>query len=207
MKSVMNGAQAQRQSDSGERLSCLMDGELDPGEGRAALARLCADEAARADWMLWHAVGDALRSSEVGALHAPRFAVGVATALQAEPAVLAPRALSAPALRRMLMPGVAAAAAALVLTVAALPMLRGAPAAGGAEVARVGAGARGLAQAGLTASLARSLPVSMIERPSRRESAQFEAYLAAHSQMSGSLGMPRTSLYLRQVGFNSPLDR
>lgn len=208
MQTVMDSAQAKTPSDAGERLSCLMDGELDGAAGRAALAQLCSDDGARADWTLWHAVGDALRSSEVVALHSPRFAAGVAAALADEPAILAPRAVAAhPVVRRMVMPGVAAAAAALVLTVAALPMLRSAPA-GGVEVARVGGASRVSVQAGsMVASVARSLPVSMIERPSRRESAQFEAYLAAHSQMSGSLGLPRTSLYLRQAGFGGQLDR
>jgi hypothetical protein len=49
----------------------------------------------------------------------------------------------------------------------------------------------------VVASVARNTPLPV--RPvSVADADGFEAYLNAHSQMSGTLGLPRTSPYLRQ---------
>ena len=191
--------------DVGEAISALMDGELDQvgdaGRRRACLDRLCKDDAARAQWALWHVAGDALRSSEVAALHSSRFGARLTQALDAEPVILAPKALRPQRhlVSRMLLPGAAAAAAMAVLAFVAVPMLQGTDRVGGVEIARVEGASRpaGPASQGV-ASVARTLPASMFERPSGVEAEKFEIYLSAHSQMSGGLGMPRTSHYLRQ---------
>lgn len=134
-------------------------------------------------------------------MHSSRFSARMAQALEAEPVIVAPNALQHQRrlLSRMVLPGAAAAAAVAVLAFVAVPMLQGTTRVGTVEIARVEGASRpaGPASQGV-ASVARTLPASVFERPSRVEAEQFEIYLSAHSQMSGGLGMPRTSHYLRQ---------
>jgi sigma-E factor negative regulatory protein RseA len=72
-----------------ERLSALMDGELEEAEANRALAGILKDEALRAQWGRYHLMGDALRGALPRQL-APRAAAIHAT-LAAEPTVLCPR--------------------------------------------------------------------------------------------------------------------
>ncbi len=71
-----------------ERISALIDGELDSDEALATLKRVEADVDARDAWEVWHLIGDTLRR-DGGAM--PRMARGLGPALDAEPTVLAPR--------------------------------------------------------------------------------------------------------------------
>lgn len=182
-----------------EELSCLIDGELDAARGRRCLDAVCGDEAARSDWALWHAVGDALRSSEVAALHAPRFGQRLAEALAAEPAIVAPwpRPLSRRTVRRVVLPGAAAVAAAVVLAVVALPMIQGTGApdapAGTTEIARASA------PPAVRPDTRAPLPVVVVDR-----SPQLDAYLQAHREMGGGMGLPRTTHYLRHASAAAP---
>ena len=93
-----------------EQISSLMDGELERQDAENAIRRCCADEDLKATWLIYHAIGDAMRG------HAPRDLarpLRVLEALQAQPTVLAPRPrIAATALK------VALAAAASVATVA-----------------------------------------------------------------------------------------
>lgn len=178
-------------SDLRAQVSCLMDG--DEAGDRTCLDRVCSDDRLRGDWALWHVVGDAMRSSDVAALHSPRFAARMAQALEAEPAILAPRALRPNlhrTMRRFVLPGAAAAAAVAVISFIAVPMLRGDGGVGssGPELAR------GAAQPAVV-PVAASRPMA----GAPIQPVQFERYVAAHSQMSGGLGLPRTSPYLRQT--------
>jgi sigma-E factor negative regulatory protein RseA len=69
-----------------EKLSALIDGELD-GEGvHAHLGRLQTDPELRAAWDTYHLIGDALRGHG-----SPDFATRVISRLREEPTVLAPR--------------------------------------------------------------------------------------------------------------------
>ena len=72
-----------------ERLSSLVDGELEPGAAEALLTAICRDSELRNEWATLHIVGDALRSSEVAAVHSPDFCARVSAALALEPTVLA----------------------------------------------------------------------------------------------------------------------
>ncbi len=177
-----------------EPVSALMDGELDEPERRRCIERLCADGGGRAQWALWHAVGDALRSPEVAALHAPNFSARLAERLAAEPAIVAPRDQGLGLVRRLALPGIAGAAAAAVLAVVAVPVLRDGAMGGPVEIAREqGMSQPSLPPVPLAASLAQpSSPMSLpvLDR--------FHVYLSAHGQISGPIGMPRTSQYLRQ---------
>ncbi len=108
-----------------ERISVLIDGEMDRSEAAAAITALCADPALRRHWHELHLVGDALRSDEVAACDAQRFCARVAAAIAAEPTVLAPRAAHTPSgVRRYWMPGVAVAASAAAVAFVAVPLMR-----------------------------------------------------------------------------------
>jgi len=91
-------------------ISSLMDGELEAHEAERAIRTCCADEEQKSTWLIYHAIGDAMRG------HAPRNLqrpTGVIAALQAQPTVLAPKPrIAATALK------IAFAAAASVATVA-----------------------------------------------------------------------------------------
>jgi sigma-E factor negative regulatory protein RseA len=169
--------------DRGERWSCLMDGEADADQIKACLDEWRASEGARADWGLWHAAGDALRSSEVASWHAEGFTARLSHALAAEPAIVAPRRRGLRLVRRVVLPGAAVAAAAAMLTVAVLPVLRGAD--DGMQMVQ----SQRVAPVPAVATDATLVRVERLP--------QMDQYIAAHREMAGSLGLPRTSPYLR----------
>ena len=70
-----------------EKLSALMDGELDELEANAAMARLRSSEDYRQHWSDYHLIGDALRGS---ARLETDMTARVMEALLDEPVVLAP---------------------------------------------------------------------------------------------------------------------
>jgi sigma-E factor negative regulatory protein RseA len=71
-----------------ERVSALMDGELEESEAEVELSRAKGDPAMREAWDTYHLIGDALRGQ--AALSADVLAK-VSSALEQEPTVLAPR--------------------------------------------------------------------------------------------------------------------
>lgn len=73
-----------------KQLSVLMDGELDDEESRVVLGKLKQDEALRAEWEVYHLIGDSLRQTPVWD---EGFKARFAERLAAEPTVLAPRAM------------------------------------------------------------------------------------------------------------------
>jgi len=162
-----------------EQLSCLMDGELPAAQRAACLTGLCADRAAQDDWALWHAAADALRSSEVAALHSTAFCARMSAALQAEPAILAPRASLG---RRILLPGAAVAAAATLVILAAGPLL--APTS--ADLT-----ARAPKPVESTDALAGGPAPDIIRQP------QLEAYLHAHRELAGGVFQPGPGAVMR----------
>lgn len=77
--------------------SAVMDGQADPAQTRAWLDHATSDEAARADWHLYHLIGDVMRSEELSstAEHDAALLHRVREGVRQEPVVLAPRALEA----------------------------------------------------------------------------------------------------------------
>jgi sigma-E factor negative regulatory protein RseA len=104
-----------------ERISALMDGELDDREAQSTVARLKTDAELRSRWEDFHVVRDALRGEP---LLSSSFNETLSKRLAAEPTVLAPRRLL-PRARRVTTYAMSAAAsvaaAALVLSVALSP--------------------------------------------------------------------------------------
>lgn len=178
-----------------ERLSSLVDGELDPAATDALLSALCRDPELRAEWVTLHVVGDALRSNEVAALHAPDFCTRVSAALALEPTVLAPRE-SPPArsgaLRRYLAPGVAIAASAAVIGFVAVPLLQAPTAV---------APTQQLAATAVPNPVA--APVADVNRRAAATVAKarsLDVYLAAHRELASGVALPRATPYLRTPG-------
>ena len=171
-----------------ERISILVDGEMDRSEAAAAIAALCADAALRRHWHELHRAGDALRSDEVAALDAVDFCSRVATSIAAEPTVLAPRAApSAPAMRRYWMPGLAVAASAAAVAFVAVPLMR-AP-----ETVPI---AKTSSPATVEVAVQKSLPTIV---NARGLSPSFNPYLAAHRELTGNSVVPRATVYLRSA--------
>jgi sigma-E factor negative regulatory protein RseA len=171
-----------------ERLSSLVDGELDADEAAQVLEALCRDAELQKRWSDLQLVGDAMRSTEVAACHVEGFCARVRRALADEPTVLAPRA-HAPA-RRYAVPGIAVAASIAAIAFVAVPLLRApapemtarkAPVAAPAAVAAAEAPAPQAAKAATAIANARAL----------------DPYFAAHRELTGGTPLPRATAYLR----------
>jgi sigma-E factor negative regulatory protein RseA len=180
-------------------LSALMDGDGGASDEACRAWRGGAD--ARADWHVYHLIGDALRSDEhrCDAAHDARFLHGLRERLAAEPVPMAPMAFPAAAGRARRTPrwmapaavaaGFVAVAGVLGVTRLSLPdgaasernALAGAPAA--AEVQRVGARAGGGA-----ASAALELAPTPDLGPLIRN-AELDRYLAAHRQFANAAAL------------------
>ena len=172
-----------------ERISVLLDGEMNRNEAAAAIAALCADPALRRHWHELHRAGDALRSHEVAASDAEDFCRRVAAAIGAEPTVLAPRAAKAASgLRRYWVPGLAVAASAAAVAFVAVPLM---PTSETVSTAKSSTSSQVAA-----VDVAAQKPLSTIAT-ARGLSPSFNPYLAAHRELSGNSVVPRATVYLR----------
>lgn len=95
-----------------EKISALMDGELEAHGQQGPYAELARDGEALEAWRTYHLVGDALRDTP---LLSAGFSVRLAARLAAEPTVLAPRKPQANARMRWRAMSVAASFAAVAL--------------------------------------------------------------------------------------------
>jgi sigma-E factor negative regulatory protein RseA len=121
-----------------EQISALADGELAEQHMQTALTALRHQEA-RADWEIYHQIGDVLRSDDMAVTMSPQFTASLFERLESEPTIIAPpdtpfpqenvlapnvsrsRASIGPTppfLRRWAVPGMIAAAVATVAFVA-----------------------------------------------------------------------------------------
>ena len=94
-----------------DRISALMDGELDDKSAAMAIDSLASDGEARDTWRTYHLISDALGKSRV---LSEGFSERVAAALAKEPTVLAPRHLPAGEPRRWVALAAGVAAVSLV---------------------------------------------------------------------------------------------
>ena len=94
-----------------DRLSALMDGELDDSSAAEVIEALGGDREAVETWRIYQLISDAMRQSQV---LSEGFTARLARRLAAEPAILAPRAL-APQPRRWYALSAAASLAAVAL--------------------------------------------------------------------------------------------
>lgn len=119
-----------------EQISALADGDLLDGQVDVALAALRHDDA-KADWDLYHQIGDVLRSDDMAVELSPGFAARMSARLDAEPTVIAPAVTAdlkgarsekysgngASQVRRWALPSMAAAAAMATVAFFATPQL------------------------------------------------------------------------------------
>ncbi len=172
-----------------ERISSLIDGELDRAETEALVSSLCADAALLQKWRELHRVGDALRSTEVAVLDDSGFCARVSSLLAAEPTVLAPRrSPGARSVRRYWVPGLAVAASVAAIGFVAVPLLRAPePVAVAQKAASVPA-----------VETAAAEPVRRIPAAIANVRA-LDAYFSAHRELTGGSAMPRATAYLRPI--------
>jgi len=171
--------------DRAQRLSCLLDGELDEHECQGLIEALRDDEEGGHKWLLFNCVGDAMRSAEVASWHSDKFVARMSAALEREPTVLAPAALpSRSAARRWLLPGAGAVAAAVLIAVG-LPSRQD------------------VSPASMTAGMpaAPTPTVTSVQGPLQIDrSPQLERYLAAHRELAEPTLMPKSTPYVRTSG-------
>ena len=203
-----------------ERLSALMDGELDAAATERACARWRDDAASRADWHAYHLIGDVLRSEDL-ACDPGRdlaFLAAFRARLADEPVVLAPQALQhspAVAVRAdgglrgsrwsWLAPSAMAAAFVAVAGVLMLTRAPGTPPARDASVP--------VAQAPQVPAVpAPSVPAvveaqTFVASGSLIRDARLDRYLDAHKQFAGSSALGVPSGFLRSATTVNLSDR
>src|SRR5258706_13340639 len=93
-----------------EKISALVDGELERREADAAFDALGAESAARDTWRTYHLISDSMHDTR---LLSGGFAARVAARLAGEPTVLAPRRRPILEQRRWQVPAAAASLAAV----------------------------------------------------------------------------------------------
>jgi sigma-E factor negative regulatory protein RseA len=93
-----------------DRISALMDGEVDEKSAAQLIEALARDPEAIRTWRSYHLIGDAMRG---GMLLSERFTERVAQRLAAEPTVLAPRRMRSESPRLFTMSALAASVAAV----------------------------------------------------------------------------------------------
>lgn len=93
-----------------DRISALMDGEVDEKSAGQTIEALARDAEAARTWRTYHLIGDAMRG---GMLLSERFSERVAQRLAAEPTVLAPRRMRTESPRLFTMSALAASFAAV----------------------------------------------------------------------------------------------
>jgi sigma-E factor negative regulatory protein RseA len=182
-----------------ERLSAWLDGELDAQEAEPLVGKLVRQPAWRRQYEDWCMVGDALRSNEVAAQHSPRLCARISKALQDEPALLAPRALST-SMKRHLASGAAVAAAVMVLVFVAVPQLRGTGTDAGVPVVNVNPASSSVQT--VTSAVGSNEPGSVAIAAGSGEirpahDPRLDPYFQAHRDFTGAGVMPAAAVYLR----------
>jgi len=169
-----------------ERISALADGELEDAQIEAAFALLRSEDA-RADWQLYHQIGDVLRSEDMAAPLSRDFSSRLAERLEREPVYIAPGASVRQSRRAWhLVAGAAAVATvAFVATPPLIDLLQPEP--GASEIAVAAPPAE-------NAIVLTSTPEGMLLRDPR-----IDDYLFAHQRFSPS--MHYNAQYTRNANF------
>jgi len=208
---------SERDAAALERLSALVDGELDGDAAVQACSHWRESGGARSSWHAYHVIGDVLRSDDLGC--DPARDAGFLEALRArlkdEPVVLAPQALehSRPATaqlangarsRRWSWAAPSAVAAGFV-AVAGVVMLTRGPAmpsdpSVAASLAQVSPAAQPLIASTRTSPTAgANEPQALVANGKLIRDARLDRYLAAHKQFAGSSALGVPSGFLRNA--------
>jgi sigma-E factor negative regulatory protein RseA len=189
-----------------ERISALMDGELDRQQVGAVLPDFNRRDELREAWATYHLIGEAMRGQPC---LDSRVAVAVASRLAAEPTVLAPRAGASNFGRRWAWPSLAAAAAVASVTWMATGIQGPATAPSGSfQPAAVVLGWPPSVMTNAVATFTEIVPTtpaglsaSSSPTPSIQLSTEaYQPYLMAHQPFSPSMSIQGLAPYMRTVG-------
>jgi sigma-E factor negative regulatory protein RseA len=174
-----------------EKISALMDGELDGHEAHQAMLRLNDTGEAREVWATYHLIGDAMRGEAM-----PAFDVAqrVTAAMNNEPTVLAPRASS-----RVSRPFTyALSAAASISAVAVVGWMA-------FSTGHVTNPPVEMARAIPAAPVAQAVPeAQLVSSPS---DGQMNEYLLAHQGVSPSTSLQGVAPYIRTISIEPAAGR
>jgi sigma-E factor negative regulatory protein RseA len=168
-----------------EKISALMDGELDERSAGAVIQALAGDPEALQTWRHYHLMSDAMRDSR---LLSEGFSSRLSERLAAEPTILAPRGLRSMEPRKWLaFPAAAAASVAAVSLVAWLVFTpqQGGPNATVAEATRAPA---------VVSAVAPALKPAIVPLPTAAND-----YLLAHQGFSPRMSFQGMAPYVRTV--------
>lgn len=165
-----------------EKISALMDGELDGHHAREQWARLKQDDELLEHWHTFHLIGDALRGERA---LSPRFSEVLVARLGSEPTVLAPRRR---AVKRFATYALSAAAS--LSAVALVGWV--------AFVSNPLAPQTDLAKAPIATPPAASLP-TQTQIASVPNEGKMNDYLIAHQEFSPSTAIQGLAPYIRSV--------
>ena len=171
-----------------EKISALMDSELSAQETHQAMLRLGDTPEVRETWATYHLIGDVMRGQNMDVNVVSR----VATALQSEPAILAPRRASQPA-KTFTYALSAAASVSAIAVVGWMAFSTGSFTLPQAELAKAGAPAAQLA-----------VEPQLVSAPS---DSQMNEYLLAHQGVSPSSGLQGVAPYIRTISIANPAGR
>lgn len=172
-----------------DRISALMDGELDEQQARREIARLKQDEELIRCWHTFHLIGDALRGEPV---LSQEFSRRLSARLAAEPMVLVPRRRPS---GRLLAYALSAAASLSAVALVGWIALSGGEPASRTEIVKAAAPA-----VQIPAS-----PESPPIQPSGPSSeGKMNEYLIAHQEFSPSTVIQGLAPYIRSVSSAQP---
>ena len=175
-----------------DKISALMDGELDGHQARAQIDRLKHDDNLAHSWHVFHKIGDAMRGERE---LSDDFGSRLSARLKAEPTVLAPR-ISAP--RRFVTYALSAAASLSAIALVGWVALSGNPLAPEpAQVAKV-------APAAPPTPAAVSAPVAQLA--STPSDGTMNEYILAHQGFSPSTSIQGVAPYIRSVSISQPSE-
>jgi len=163
-----------------EKISALMDGELDDRQARQELTRLEHDEELLSSWHIFHLIGDALRGE---AMLSEGFSRRLSERLVGEPPVLAPRRS---AVKRITTYALSAAASLSAVALVGWVAFFNNPTAPRPEIAKAPA------------------PPPPVTAPSPRlasvpSDGKMNEYLIAHQEFSPSTALQGVAPYIRSV--------
>lgn len=173
-----------------EKVSALMDGELDARETDLELARLKRDPEARAAWDTCHLIGAAMRRERAVSTSLARR---VSERLAQEPTVLAPRARRAPPVATY---ALSAAASVAVIGVA------GWMAVSGQSSSQPGAAPETATAAAAPAVSPPTIPATVLASTPRDD--RTNEYLMVHQEYSPSTAIQGLAPYVRTVSGTRP---
>ena len=182
-----------------DRISALMDGELEDQEARNLVAQLKMDPALRVCWDEFHLVRDALRGEP---LLSDGFNVGLSERLAAEPTILAPQRGGSRARRLTTYAMSAAASLSAVALVAWVAMNQGGapePATFKQAVNTPAPVPAGTVSAGTVSNTA--IP------PNEPSDGRMNEYLLAHERFSPSTALQGLAPYIRTVSVTRAPER